>query len=231
MPSFDILKSTNAVPTFRVESIRGMFDLQSAHVQERFNGAIDIEDRQWNIGAIVGASGSGKTTIARDVFGEAMRATYQSASIIDDMPKAFDVKEIAKTFVSVGFGSVPSWLKPYSVLSTGEQMRTDLAMAIMSDSDPIVFDEFTSVVNREVAKTGSYAIQKAVRRSGRHFVAVTCHRDVIDWLEPDWIYDTDEKRFFFVEANTNGHRSNSLSAKSTNNIDAMCGRVLQSIII
>ena len=63
----------------------------------------------------------------------------------------------------------------------------------------IVFDEFTSVVNREVAKTGSFAISKAVRATKKKFVAVSCHRDVFEWLEPDWVYDTDCKQFFFIQ--------------------------------
>lgn len=48
-------------------------------------------------------------------------------------------------------------------------------------------DEFTSVVDRTVAQIGSAAIGKAVRRAGRQFVAVSCHYDVIEWLQPDWV--------------------------------------------
>jgi GNAT superfamily N-acetyltransferase len=55
----------------------------------------------------------------------------------------------------------------------------------------VVFDEFTSVVDRTVAKVCSAAIAKGIRR-GRipcRFVAVTCHYDVADWLAPDWVVD------------------------------------------
>jgi hypothetical protein len=35
-------------------------------------------------------------------------------------------------------------------------------------------------------------ISKNVRRHpGKQFVAVTCHSDVVDWLEPDWMFRTD----------------------------------------
>jgi len=57
-------------------------------------------------------------------------------------------------------------------------MRVDIARAILMDKPIIVFDEFTSVVDREVAKISSYAIQKAVRRTNKQFIAVTCHYDV-----------------------------------------------------
>jgi ABC-type ATPase with predicted acetyltransferase domain len=55
----------------------------------------------------------------------------------------------------------------------------------------VVFDEFTSVVDREIAKVSAYAISKAVRRSNKKFIAVTCHYDVVDWLDPDWVFCTD----------------------------------------
>jgi GNAT superfamily N-acetyltransferase len=55
----------------------------------------------------------------------------------------------------------------------------------------VVFDEFTSVVDRNVAKVCSAAIAKGIRRGHLpcRFVAVTCHYDVAEWLEPDWVLD------------------------------------------
>lgn len=113
------------------------------------------------------------------------------------MPKAASVDEIEKMFYAVGFGSVPSWLKPYNVLSNGEKMRVELARAML-ESDFIVFDEFTSVVDRQVAQTASMAINKAVHRMNKQFIAVTCHYDVLEWLQPDWVFDTNEMRCFFT---------------------------------
>src|SRR5205085_5372222 len=63
---------------------------------------------------------------------------------------------------------------------------------LVPHSSPLVcFDEFTSVVDRNVAKVCSAAIAKGIRRSHLpcRFVAVTCHYDVAAWLEPDWILD------------------------------------------
>ena len=65
----------------------------------------------------------------------------------------------------------------------------------MLDKTLIVFDEFTSVVDREIAKVSAFAISKAVRRSKKQFIAVTCHYDVVDWLEPDWVFCTDTMEF------------------------------------
>jgi GNAT superfamily N-acetyltransferase len=111
------------------------------------------------------------------------------------MPKECSVEDITKAFNSVGFSSPPSWLKPYSVLSNGEKMRVDLARAILSEDNLFVFDEFTSVVDRNVAQIGSFAMQKAIRKTSKKFIAVTCHYDVEDWLLPDWVFDTDTMTF------------------------------------
>ena len=210
MPNFNIVKDVKPNNTFRVNSIVNNFDLDIEHIQENFVGNIDIEDKEWNVGLIVGSSGTGKSTIAKECFPNhyIKGYEYKEKSIVDDMPKNKSIKEIEKTFTSVGFASPPSWLKPYDVLSNGEKMRVDLARSILEDKEVIVFDEFTSVVNREVAKTSSYAISKAVRKQNKKFIAVACHKDIIDWLEPDWIYDTDEKRFFFAKENIQDQESN-----------------------
>jgi len=210
MPSFDIVKESRPDETFRVSSVLNAFDLDIEKVKEHFKGSIDIEGKDWNIGLIVGGSGSGKSTIANEVFGNHfMEYNYKAQAVIDDMPEGKSIKDITKASTSVGFASPPSWLKPYEVLSNGEKMRCDLANCILQDKDLIIFDEFTSVVNREVAKTGSYAISKAVRKMDKKFIAVGCHSDITEWLEPDWIYNTDEQRFFFAQERSKGQKSSS----------------------
>jgi GNAT superfamily N-acetyltransferase len=111
------------------------------------------------------------------------------------MPKECSVEQLTSAFNSVGFSSPPSWLKPYSVLSNGQKMRVDLARAILEKNELFVFDEFTSVVDRNVAQIGSFAMQKAIRKTNKKFIAVTCHFDVQDWLLPDWVFNTDTMTF------------------------------------
>ena len=233
MPSFDIVKEVNPDETFRVNSIINNFDLDVEHIHEHFTGNIDIEDKDWNVGLIVGGSGTGKSTIAKQCFADnyIKGYKYSAKSVIDDMPKGKSIKDIEKVFTSVGFASPPSWLKPYDVLSNGEKMRVDLARSILEDKDIIVFDEFTSVVNREVAKTSSYAISKAVRKKGKRGVAGAWHRDIIEWLEPDWIYDTDEKNFFIVRESTTALKLNLKYTGLTTQLKEKYGRYLESITI
>jgi hypothetical protein len=81
-------------------------------------------------------------------------------------------------------------MTPYHALSNGQRFRADLARALVS-SDYVVYDEFTSVVDRDVARTAAYAVSKDVRRrASQKFVAVSCHADIVEWLEPDWVFDT-----------------------------------------
>jgi GNAT superfamily N-acetyltransferase len=75
------------------------------------------------------------------------------------------------------------------VLSNGEQFRTTVARALAETSDLVVIDEFTSVVDRQVAKITSHCVQKTIRRAKRQFIAVACHYDIIEWLQPDWVFE------------------------------------------
>ncbi|MER1301125.1 hypothetical protein V5N15_03810 [Ligilactobacillus salivarius] len=225
MQHFSIDKKNEVDKTFRVSKVMADFDVDPKHSNEHFEGDFDLPEK-WNVGIIVGKSGTGKTTIAKDMFGEELISgfEYKNKSVIDDMPKNKSVEDISRAFYSVGFGSVPSWLKPYSVLSNGEKMRVDIARSIL-EKDFIVFDEFTSVVDRQVAKVASMAVSKAIRKQDKKFIAVTCHYDVIDYLEPDWIFNTDTMTFSFTTGDDLNKRSRLENATNQN------GENLGSIII
>ena len=226
MPSFNIVKEVDVDKTFRVASIINKFDLQTNHVKEHFNGDFDL-NFDWNIGVIVGNSGTGKTTIAKELFNKYYieKYDYSNGSILDDMPDFCSIDEISRIFNNVGFSSPPSWLKPYSVLSTGEQMRVNLARSILEKRDFIVFDEFTSTVDRNVAKIGSFAISKAIKKNNKKFIAVSCHFDIIDWLEPDWVFNTNN--MVFLKKNEKNQILNLNCIKQQINF----GKCLKNIII
>jgi GNAT superfamily N-acetyltransferase len=193
----DLVKISVNVETTNSRSARArqaeaFFDVPSTPTSKlSWEGDAPIEDQKWNIGLIVGPSGSGKTTIAKSMFKENFhpRLEYDKACALDDVREGISVADIAAAFGAVGFNTIPAWLRPYAVLSTGEQFRVDVARRILELPDPIVIDEFTSVVDRQVAKIASHAIQKLVRRQDRKLVCVTCHHDVEDWLQPDWVIE------------------------------------------
>jgi len=195
MQSFNIVKKQELKkPSFRVASICDQFDYTNNYIKEEFKGNIDLPDT-WNIGLIVGKSGTGKTTIAKELFHDCFcNFEYKKNCVVDDFDKNISLRSITRTFSAVGFSTVPSWLKPYSVLSNGEKMRVNLARALLSDKEVIIFDEYTSVVDREVAKLGSLATYNIIKKTDKKFIAVSCHFDIIEWLQPDWIFSTDEMK-------------------------------------
>lgn len=223
MPAFDIIKKSNIEKTFKVARIIGDFDIKLEHCDEHFKGEI-IYPANWQIGLIVGNSGTGKSTIAKQLYADYVNKeyVYSAKSVIDDMPKNKTVDEIEKMFYAVGFGSVPSWLKPYSVLSNGEKMRVNLARALLND-DFVVFDEFTSVVDRIVAQTACIAVNKAIHKTNKKFIAVTCHNDVAEYLQPDWVFDTNLMQMSFPLAHDlkKNLRLDNVGTKNGKNLDVI----------
>lgn len=199
MPRLDIVRSTPVYRSVRVQQAEGIFDIPPSEATgEEWHVDLPIDDQPWHIGLIVGPSGCGKSTLARELFGGAVCAGFDwspTRSLLDGFSAGVSIKKITETLSHVGFSAPPLWLRPFHVLSTGQQMRVTIARLLMEQPDLAVMDEFTSVVDRTVAQIGSSAIAKTVRRQNQRFVAVTCHYDVMDWLQPDWVYEPHLDRF------------------------------------
>jgi len=176
MQDFSIIRESQIKETFRTNAIKGKFDLDIPVVSEKFEGKINIPET-WNIGLVVGNSGTGKTTIAKELFG---------GNFIE----------------SFGY------------------------------DNGSVFDEFTSVVDRNVAKIGSHAMQKAIRRADKKFIAVTPHFDVEDWLCPDWVFDTNKMEFRLSNGKKKDQKSTpKLESSKTPKKKNLYGKNLENIII
>ncbi len=149
---------------------------------------------EFHIGVIVGASGSGKSQLLAEFGGETPVEWSPTRSIVSHFDSA---EEATERFYAVGLNSVPVWRLPYRVLSNGQQFRADLARRMVQGG---VVDEFTSVVDRNVAVAASKALSTWARRNDvTGLVLATCHRDVLPWLQPDWTIDTDAGEFVVGE--------------------------------
>lgn len=200
MSDYHIVRQINIPESFRVSQIRGMFDYSNTMVKHEWSGKFPIKENDWKVGLIVGPSGSGKTTLSKELFQDmAFHTNFDwptDKAVIDGFSPDIETKQIVKTLNAVGFSSPPSWLKPFNVLSNGQKFRVELARSLMEYKQGVVFDEFTSVVDRDVAKIGCVAVSKFLRKQEMPpFVAVSCHYDIIDWLEPDWVFDVSTSRF------------------------------------
>jgi GNAT superfamily N-acetyltransferase len=210
MSHLEVTVTCPVFDSFRVQQVAGMFDVSlTEKATERFSVDLPDRDEAWDVGLIVGPSGSGKSTVASRFYeGELYRgADWPDDRAVIDCFGDLPVRQVVELFTAVGFSSPPSWVKPYAVLSCGERFRCDLARALSVVSGPlsvatddgplatdkplVVFDEYTSVVDRNVARACSAAISKGIHRGNIpcRFVAVTCHYDVAEWLEPDWVLD------------------------------------------
>lgn len=196
--NIQIRNSCTDFNSYRAARVKSLFNAESG-ANFALDAELPIDDADWKVGLVVGPSGSGKTSIGRQLFGG--EAFYVAEGWPDDRPIVDaiapdgDFDAVTGALAAVGLGTVPAWLRPYSVLSNGERFRADLARIIATAPAQVVVDEFTSVVDRQIAKVGALAFQKSWRRTGGQAVLLSCHYDIVDWLEPDWVFDTGSARF------------------------------------
>jgi ABC-type lipoprotein export system ATPase subunit len=194
VPRRRVLNQVRVERSARVKQLEGMFDLAPTKQSEvSWQVSLPLEEKPWRIGLIHGPSGCGKSTIARELFHQNLVSGYEwspTAAVVDGFPENMSIKQITGLLSSVGFSSPPAWLRPFQCLSNGEQFRTTVARALADPRHLVVIDEFTSVVDRTVARIGSAAVAKTVRAlPTKQFVAVACHDDIVEWLQPDWTYE------------------------------------------
>lgn len=179
--------------SYRSERIKSLFNCEDGHC---FKAEFDlpVEKLPWKIGVIVGPSGSGKTSVGRKLGPIWEPAWPEGKPIIDGFASSFDQATAALS--AVGLGSVPAWLRPYAVLSNGEKFRSDLARLVADRPEGVtVVDEFSSVVDRQIACIGAEAFARSWRRGDGQAVLLSCHHDVLEWLQPDWWLDTASGEF------------------------------------
>lgn len=135
---------------------------------------------------IVGTSGSGKSTILRSLGLNQAITLSPCSTVIENFSSAERGEEL---LLASGLRSIPAWFRTPNTLSNGEYHRFEMAMSI--DQGIQCIDEFTSVVDRDTAKALAYSVRRYYDRNPSVLYIASCHRDIIDWLDPDYIYDTD----------------------------------------
>jgi ABC-type Mn2+/Zn2+ transport system ATPase subunit len=150
----------------------------------------------WNVGLIVGASGSGKTTLAKQIFGNDCFnfEIDESKPVIEQFPESWSYEDCQNALNGIGLSQVTCWIRPVYTLSNGQKSRAIAALQLARAEDFVV-DEWTSVVDRTVAKSMSHCLQKHARKNNKKITAVSCHYDVIEWLNPDWVIDCNKATY------------------------------------
>lgn len=218
--------------SYRSARVKSLFNAERGN-EFNLDADINIEGMDWQIGLVVGPSGSGKTSIGKQLFGggkiiDLYEGWDRDKPIIDSISPDGDFDSVTGALANVGLGDVPSWLRPFHALSNGQQFRAGLARVITEAPDEVIIDEFTSVIDRQIAKIGAMAFSKGWRRNhGKKIVLLACHYDIIEWLQPDWVFDTGTGELK-KETNSNKDRVSSWKlGRST----VLTGDILKSITI
>lgn len=153
--------------------------------ERTFEGFEKPNLKPFKIGLIVGPSGTGKSLLLKQ-FGKQQEINWDKKRAI--VSQFSDSDQAMERLMAVGLSSIPSWCSPFHILSTGEQFRANLARQLESNSN---IDEFTSVVDRNVAKAACVGLRRyADKHNVCNIVLASCHYDILDWLRPDWYFDT-----------------------------------------
>lgn len=160
----------------------------------------ELDNHPWNIALILGNSGSGKSTLLK-TLGEIQTPVYDNTKSCISQFDWLEEKDICSIFHAVGLSSIPTWLQKPNQLSNGERARLDLIYYIVhtENGKPILYDEFTSVINRNVALSMSYALQRYIRKENKKAILCSCHYDIIEALSPDYIINLNSQTDNHVE--------------------------------
>jgi ABC-type Mn2+/Zn2+ transport system ATPase subunit len=201
----DITLKSDVFTNFRCQIAANSLDInvdkKSIHHLEIDN--VNIPDK-WNIGLIYGSSGSGKTTLVKKLFGDDVfnMEINEEEPIINQMPSNLTYEECANLLNGIGLNSVPCWIRPVKTLSNGQRARAEavLLMCRALENDIVFIDEWTSVVDRTVAKAMSVCLSKFAKRHNKRIVLLSCHYDIIEWLLPDWLVDCNKQEFILPQS-------------------------------
>jgi len=140
----------------------------------------------YNIGYITGSSGSGKSLLLKEFGTEETPKWNKDEAICSHFD---NYEDAVQRLQGVGYNSIPMWLVPRNILSTGQGYRVDLARSIKHNC---VKDEFTSFIDRNTAMGLCNSLQRYIREHNfKNVVFSSVHKDIINYLRPDWVYDTD----------------------------------------
>jgi len=153
----------------------------------------EMNKSHWNIMLICGKSGSGKSTILKEI-GNVIPIRYDYSKAVISQFEGYSEEDVCDLLGGVGLSSVPNWLRKPNELSNGERARLDIAKAIYdAKGGVVILDEYTSVVNRAAAKSMSFALQRYARQKNLKVMIASCHFDIIEWLQPDYIFNLNHK--------------------------------------
>jgi ABC-type ATPase with predicted acetyltransferase domain len=156
---------------------------------------LELEVKQGDVVYITGQSGSGKSTVLRELtqqmgFGperlnvaDIDRVELLNKPLIDQIGK--DTAEALNLLSIAGLNDAYLFIRKPKELSDGQRYRFKLAKIIESGAQVWVADEFLAVLDRTTAKVIAFNLQKVARKVGATLMVATTHTDMVDDLAPN----------------------------------------------
>jgi ABC-type ATPase with predicted acetyltransferase domain len=195
MPVYTINKrfTTDVERTERVLEIAESFGLGLDDKEFVLFDNQAIEIRQGDIVYITGQSGSGKSTVLRELVdqmeGEGLKVsnidetTLVPRPIIDQIGD--DLNEALRLLSVAGLNDANLFIRKPVELSDGQRYRFRLAKLIEEKAQVWVADEFLAILDRDSAKVIAYDMQKIARSVNATLIVATTHQDIEHDLAPN----------------------------------------------
>jgi uncharacterized protein len=191
----------------RAAELVRLFGIRRKLLQEGIQRRLKLEVGAGEIVFLTGASGTGKSLLLEALYAQAPAderlrlediVLAEGKSVIDcigearaesgDCPSLTVCLEMLN---KAGLSDVFCMLQEPRQLSTGQQARYRMAMALMSGRRLLFADEFTASMDRVTAAVAAYQVRRTARQTGRSFVLASCHEDILGDLRPDVIVTVD----------------------------------------
>lgn len=161
---------------------------------------LPLEVRQGDVVYVTGQSGSGKSTVLRELVTQMGTEGLRVADIdkVEMLDKPLidqigsNTGEALNLLSIAGLNDAYLFVRKPAELSDGQRYRFRLAKIIESGANVWVADEFLAVLDRVTAKVIAFNLQKIARKVGATLIVATTHTDMVDDLAPDLFI---EKRY------------------------------------
>lgn len=147
---------------------------------------------------VTGDSGSGKSTFLK-IFEEHELLRGRKCVNFDSInpePTEVLIDSLGKTrqdamriLGTVGLSEAFLMVRQYRELSDGQKYRYRLGKAIDIEAETYLIDEFGAKLDREMAKTLAFCIQKWARRNQKTLLIATTHRDLKEDFNANIVFD------------------------------------------